>query len=68
MIDHVTVYTVWAFVKSMRFFVYVFGGLECVGHSFAYVAHFVFLGDVWIGTQRAAVASKWATNLANHTV
>jgi hypothetical protein len=23
------------------FFVYFFGGLECVGHSFAYVAHFV---------------------------
>jgi hypothetical protein len=22
------------------FFVYFFGGLECVGHSFAYVAHF----------------------------
>ena len=21
------------------FFVYFFGGLECVGHSFAYVAH-----------------------------
>jgi hypothetical protein len=29
-----------------------FGGLECVGHSFAYVAHFVFLGDVWLRTQR----------------
>jgi hypothetical protein len=27
------------------FFLYV-GGLECVGHSFAYVAHFVFLRDV----------------------
>ncbi len=23
-----------------------FDGLECVGHSVAYVAHFVFLGDV----------------------
>jgi hypothetical protein len=22
------------------FFVYFLGGLECVGHSFAYVAHF----------------------------
>ncbi len=43
-----------------------FGGLECVGHSFAYVAHFVFLGDVWIRTQRAAVASKGASNLATH--
>jgi hypothetical protein len=25
-----------------------FGGLEYVGHSLAYVAHFVFLRDVWI--------------------
>ncbi len=47
------------------FFVYFFGGLECVGHSFAYVAHFVFLRDVWIRTQRAAVASR-ATHLPNH--
>ncbi len=46
------------------FFVYFFGGLECFGHSFAYVAHFVFLRDVW--TQRAAVASRCATNLATH--
>ncbi len=30
------------------FFVNFFGGLECVDHSFAYVAHFVFLGDDWI--------------------
>jgi hypothetical protein len=29
-------------------FVYVLSRLECVGHSFAYVAHFVFLRDVWI--------------------
>jgi hypothetical protein len=29
---------------SRFFFVYFSGGLECVGHSFAYVAHFVFLG------------------------
>ncbi len=43
-----------------------FAGLECVGHSFAYVAHFVFLRDVWIRTQRAAVASRRATNLALH--
>jgi hypothetical protein len=25
--------------KIRYFFVYFFGGLECVGHSFAYVAH-----------------------------
>jgi hypothetical protein len=32
-----------------------------VGHFFAYVAHFLFLKDVWIRTQRAAVASRCAT-------
>jgi hypothetical protein len=45
------------------FFGLFFGGLEFVGHSFAYVANFVFLRDVWIRTQRAAVASRRATNL-----
>jgi hypothetical protein len=25
------------------FFIYFFGGLECVGHSFALVTHFIFL-------------------------
>jgi hypothetical protein len=48
------------------FFVNFFSGLECVDHSFAYVAHFLFLRDFWIRTQRAAVASKCATNLATH--
>ncbi len=43
-----------------------FCGLECVGHSIAYVAHFIFLKDVRIRTQRAAVASRRATNLATH--
>jgi hypothetical protein len=37
-----------------------------VGHSSADVAHFVFLRDVWIRTQRAAIASRRATNLATH--
>ncbi len=41
-------------------------GLECVGHSFAYVAHLWFLRDVWIRTQSAAVASWRATDLATH--
>jgi hypothetical protein len=41
--------------------------LECVGHSLAYVTHFEFLRDVWIiRTQRAAAASRHATNLATH--
>jgi hypothetical protein len=48
------------------FFVYFFGGLEFVGHSLAYVAYFVFLRDVWILTQRAAVAGRRANNLATH--
>jgi hypothetical protein len=47
-------------------FVYFFYGLECVGHSFAYVAHFICLKDVCIRTQRAAVASRRATNLATY--
>ncbi len=34
-----------------------FGGPECFGHSFVYVAYFVFLGDVLIRTQRAALAT-----------
>jgi hypothetical protein len=48
-----------------KVFLYIFfGGIEYVGHSFAYVTHFVFLRDVWILTQRAGVASRRATNLA----
>jgi hypothetical protein len=36
-------------VCAVSYFVYFFGGLlECVGHSFAYVAHFGFLRDVWM--------------------
>jgi hypothetical protein len=48
------------------FIFYFFGGLECVGNSFAYVAHFVFFRDAWIRNQRAAVASRRATNFATH--
>jgi hypothetical protein len=47
-------YTAYISILRIRFF---FGRLECVGHSFAYVAHFVFLRDVRIRTQRA-VASR----------
>ncbi len=49
-------------------YLYIFfgGGLECVGHSFAYVAHLWFLRDVWIRTQSTAVASWHATDLATH--
>jgi hypothetical protein len=51
-------------VCTLFLFVYFLAGFECVGHSFAYVAHYVFLRDVCIGTQRAAAASRRATNLA----
>jgi hypothetical protein len=47
-------------------FVYIFGGQKCISHSFANVAHFFILRDVWIQTQRAAVASRCVTNLATH--
>jgi hypothetical protein len=30
---------VFELAEIFFFFVYFFGGLECVGHSFAYVAH-----------------------------
>ncbi len=49
------------------YYIYFFGGLECVGHSLAYVAILqFFFRDVWIRTQRAAVASMHATHLATH--
>ncbi len=59
--------SIWGFIEIIFYnCVFIFGGLECVGHSFAYVAHFVFFRDVWIRTQKAAVASRRATNLATH--
>jgi hypothetical protein len=48
------------------FFVYSFCGLDCVGHFFAYVAHFVFLRNEWIQTQKDALASRRVTNFATH--
>jgi hypothetical protein len=47
-------------------FLYILMAGYSVGHSFAYVNHFVFLRDVWIRTQRAAKASRRATNLATN--
>jgi hypothetical protein len=49
-------------------FVYFVGGLEYIGHSFAYVAHFVFLelSGMRIRTQRDAVASRRITILATN--
>jgi hypothetical protein len=51
------------FSKKIIFCIY-FGGLECVGPS--YVAHFVFVRDVRIRTQRATVESRRASSLATH--
>ncbi len=45
-------------------FYILIGRLQCVGHSFAYVAHLVFLRDGRIRTQRAAVASTGAHQLS----
>ncbi len=53
-------------VSKQNFFVYFWGRLESVGHSFACLAHYVFFRDVWIRTQRAVVASRRAINLATH--
>jgi hypothetical protein len=53
------------FLINLSYFEYFFGGLECVGHFFAYLSHFVILSDVWIRTQRADVANSRATHLPN---
>ncbi len=54
------------FWQKFIFFVYFFGGLECVGHSFASVAHLCFLRDVYgIRTQINAVVS-WRAGWRAH--
>jgi hypothetical protein len=50
---------------SSIFFCIFFGELKWDGHSFLMLA-ILFLRDAWIQTQRAAVASRRATNLASH--
>ncbi len=61
-------YTTWKVAETLHkeLFCIFCGGLECDVHSFVYVAHFVLLRDVWIGNQRAAVASRRVTNWATH--
>jgi hypothetical protein len=39
---HFLFYFSWVLFCDSLFLVYFFGGLECVGHFFAYVGHFVF--------------------------
>jgi hypothetical protein len=57
----------WSPAQSLASFFFLFlAGYSVFCHSFSFVANFVFLRDVWIRTQRAAVASRRATNLATH--
>jgi hypothetical protein len=55
------------FIKKIQFFLFIFGGLECVGH-FAQVAHFmIFEGCLDSKPERElAVTSRVGTNLATH--
>ncbi len=50
-----------------RIFCIFFGGLKCVGHSFANVTHLWLWRDVWIRTQSAAVPSWRATHYPSAT-
>jgi hypothetical protein len=59
--------TLYRSVPYINIFCIFFGGLDCAGHSFAYVAHVVFFRDDWIRTQRAAISSRCPTNLATHS-
>jgi hypothetical protein len=45
-------------IPALYYYIWFFSGLECVDHSFASVAHLIFLRDVWTRTQRAAEASR----------
>jgi hypothetical protein len=53
---------------SILFLVYVFGGLSVVATPLIMPPIFVSLRDVWIRTRSVAVASRRATNLANHLI
>ncbi len=45
------IYASYIHSSGVDIFCYYNDGLECVGHSFVYVAHFVFSKYVWIRTQ-----------------
>ncbi len=64
--EHYSALLYGIYVGTCFVFCLFFGGLECVGHSIAYVARFIFLRDIWIRTQRAAIANRRATNIATH--
>jgi hypothetical protein len=66
-IDNGGKYTAGIVVTSSRGILYIFfGGLECVGYSFAYVAHLWFLRDVLIRTQSIYCRSKLARYRLSH--
>ena len=52
------IYNVKVFLWNL---LYIFGGIECVGHTFAYVALLLCLKDGWIRTQSVAVANGRAS-------
>jgi hypothetical protein len=56
------------FLKAVNFFCIFFsffGGLECVGHSFAYVAHFVFF-EICLDSNPESCHSKQARYQLSH--
>ncbi len=59
----------WLYIKFLHlstFYIFVYLPIVwCVGNSFE-MCPFCILRDVWIRTQRAAVASRRATNLSTH--
>ncbi len=56
---------VWLSRSTFYFYLLFFWRVRvCWPTPYAYVAHDIFLRDVWIRTQRAAVASRGCTNLA----
>ncbi len=53
-------------IRITLYCVYFFGGLECVGHSFAYVAHFVFFEICLDSNPESCYRSKQARYLLSH--
>jgi hypothetical protein len=48
--------------------IYIFGGIECVGHSFVYIAYFAFLGEKQFLVEKSLkseVSLEWTCTLYN---
>jgi hypothetical protein len=54
------------FKSKKNVFVYFLAGYSVLATLLLKSLILYFLRDVWIGTQRATVASRFATNLATH--